>query len=263
MKKITAFLLIFIFFFDAAAYASIAARLTAYDIYVNASNAVTKEKSYKIRTDGQITIEVDGEATTTDNLGYTAVIITDDGLETMSITLATDSEEQVSYEVTYLRDRILYTDSENAQTKQKVYTDGYYAALNLVGQEYTFPKNMIKDESIEAGDDGKQLVSYTIDNIAMNELPFHLTHDLFEYAELLIDVQMSFQDMEVDAVINSDGILESMDVVYEYTITQKGQRVRYAYDISIEITQIGDVSIFFPGELEDYQEITIADYTTY
>ncbi len=117
MVRFSALLVIFTLAFGVASYAGETAAPSAYDLYIRATNAVTKEKSFKIRTDGEITTTTDGESVTENNLGFSAVIITDKGIEAMNLTVLPEADESINYGVSYLRDRVLYTESGDTKTK--------------------------------------------------------------------------------------------------------------------------------------------------
>ena len=165
----------------------------------------------------------------------------------MRMEMISEAEGETITSVSYFRDGVLYMELLGEWSRMEIPIAEMIEQVGVV----TFPEEAITSEVMEETEDG-YVLGFTIDSEAMTELMATMLGALgamgFE-AEIGLDIEIS--DIEMVAFLDADGALTSMVMVMGMSVEAEGVAISLVMEMVSEITQVGDVEVEFPAELDE------------
>ncbi len=119
---------------------------------------------------------------------------------------------------------------------------------------FDFPEDAISNESLEETADGGYSLSFTLAGDAIKDLLDTQLSSIYQtYGN---DIAISFDYIDFQATLDQDGMLKTTDMEFPMQFEVEGQAIEASYNIRMEVTQYGDVTIEFPADLDSYVDVT-------
>lgn len=249
MKKTMSLLFATIFLIGFTACTS--AEEKAYALYVKANENLGSVQSYAAKTDVTIDMDFGSESYSIKTSGAIKQVMhseTDAELE-MEISA---SQPGIESEFTaYYRDGFYYLalDEDN---KWKTATP----LDELLQQSYyniDFSETAVKNTVVEKVDEGTK-INFTLDGNVLNELMVNQLSDMGLDTE---GINFSCGDVDMETIIGKDENIKTVDMKFIFSLEQDGQKIDADTHMFMEITQIGNISISPPDDLDSYLEMPV------
>lgn len=231
-------------------------RQSMYELYTKANESMQNADSLLFDMDADIEMEYAGEKVNMTMTGSAAEVLLSETDIQMKLDMNMDVMEQSVSMKTYYKDGMYYMDLSGEKVKMPLPLDkALEQQANLNPELMNFPDSAIKNESVKDVTNGKEL-SFTLDSSALQNLLEQQMGNL-EGFEALLDQSgdLKFGDVEIKTVINKEDNFESIYMAFPMEMSIEGEKVKMNYAISMDIVQLGGVTIDFPDDLDEYLEI--------
>ncbi len=255
MKKGWVLFLVFCLLFSTASYASVGgaeAQNDVYSQYIKASEELNAADSAILGTTMHMITSVGGETMETDTNG-TITAIFGDGSNIqmkmdMQLTGITEEAQSISM---YYKDGFAFMEMMGMKVKMVMPVDEFTESANVAGTEaYGFSADGILSQLESKTADGKTELKFTVDKAYMNNLPTGQLDLGVETSDITIS------DVVITALLDTAGSLESINMIFSASFTVQELAASVDYDMTIDVIQLGDVTIEYPADLDTYMDLS-------
>lgn len=222
---------------------------SAYELYVKASEELEKADSQLLNYSSNIKMNTEGEDMEMVMNGTIAQIIRSETDIDMKMEMATSMLDQETQMLAYYKEGMYYQDLAGQKVKMPMSLD------DMEGQMQTaiaFPETAIKSQSVKETEAGTEL-AFSLEAEAVQDIIQSRLGSLTE--TLGSDGSMEFGDFDIEVTLDDADAIQTMKMVFSAVITAQGQAVDCLAETTMDIEQIGGVTIDFPADLDSYVEI--------
>ncbi len=223
-----------------------AAGESAYDIYMKAAEALREVDSLRMN----MTMEMgmgDDETETFSFSAYTEQVFISETEIDMKMDMTIELMGESMNTLMYYKDGMAYMEMYDMKVKQPMDVDEAMQQGNV--ETIDFNEDVILSQSMNEVSGNKE-ITFVLDGVALSD-------------ELLkqmngVDSQtagagsVTFDDMEMEVVIDSSGNIKSYSISCPYHTSAPGYVVSGNMNVSMEVLQIGGVTIAYPADLDSY-----------
>ena len=156
----------------------------------------------------------------------------------------------------YFKDGYSYTETSGQKMKMKMDLDEY---LKQNGNEFLhFEKEAVKNANITENEDGKVL-SFVLDGEKLNELLSDSFGALGEISGAIGDTDVNFDNINMEFGVDNNNTLKYYNMVMTMATEAESGNQEITVTMKSTINKIGDVTIDFPEDLDDYQDVDLGD----
>lgn len=223
---------------------------SAYDIYVKAAEALNAVDSLRMDMTISMGLEIEDVTQSLTISTYSEQVYISETEIDMKMDITMDIAGEVTNTLMYYKDGMAFMEMYGMKMKQPM----DFAEVAQQGRANTmaFPQEAIMSQSMNEVSGNKE-ISFTLDGNA-------LSGEMLEQMNSL-DPQTAGSDeatfgvIEMEVVVDSSGNIKSYNISSPYETTTSGYVVSGNMDISMEILQIGGVTVDFPTDLDTYQDL--------
>ena len=240
MKKVTALVLAALLVFALAACSG--SEQEAYALYTEAAGRLVSAESFAADTDLAVIFSHDGQDTRVSLSGVVKGAARDVDDVDVSAALSVKRGRATIGVNGYFTDGWSYVSMMGTRMKVKT---GVAGAL---------PESAVKDAAVETVAGGS-IVTFTLDGAALDgimgtRLPGMRSIGLADGADI------HYSDAAVEAFIGEDGALKTVAANVPFTLVVDGEAVQGSAAVTLEVTQMGGITVALPDDLDSYREIT-------
>jgi len=155
----------------------------------------------------------------------------------------------------YYRAGVLYTHDATGQKSKKEVPVSYVLNSASINQP-TFELDAIRSAAVTDTPGGKKL-NFVLKSEAMQAYAKGVLGALLDTLADSNEMAVLLKDVQYEVLLTDDGLLDSyvmtMDVSFRFP--DSDQSIQFIYTNRVKVTQVGDVVITFPDDLNSYKEI--------
>ena len=226
--------------------------ITAYELFTNASESLAEAASILMHSEVDMTMVLDGltmDITMTSEIAQVIRSATDIDMRMESTATAMG---MTMPSVIYFRNGMYYIDMMGMQSRVPMPLEEVLEQTGLI----EFPEDAIISQAVMAGDLTTE-VTFTLSGYAMESFVESLAGGMFEMLDLG-DLSMSIGDIEITAILDSDGFLSSMLMNMTISMMMEGVSASTSMNMRTEVLQVGGVTVDFPDYLDDFPDFDMA-----
>lgn len=223
---------------------------SAFEVYMQASEAMKKVDSISMNTNTKMSISVNEEKMDMTMSGTISEVIKSETEIDMELDMQTNVRGQNMPMKAYYKDGMYYVDAEGSKMKMEMPLDKMLAQTN--SNLIEFPESSITNQSLKDVDGNKEL-TFTLDGSALKDVLDKQLSSLKNITGSLEDFNIG--SINLKAVVDKDGNMKSCQLVFPLEMSANGQNMKMDCDIEMEIIQVGGVTINFPEDLDTYKEV--------
>ncbi|MCL2337887.1 MAG: copper amine oxidase N-terminal domain-containing protein [Firmicutes bacterium] len=216
---------------------------TAYQLYSKASQAIKDAQSFASDINQTAVIDKDGQKVTADVTGVDKIILNQNGIQ-IFLTRNTQIMGKNIAAKEYYKDGYLYVDAQDKKMKLAISNEDVIKQSDQV--MLNLPENMIKDQSVNGN-----TISLTIDKAAVKDSSGQIIDQIVTSLGKSAKVDINFTDISITATLDNNQ-LSTVNTKYSAEITANGKTITVNIDTTMKITQVGNVTIEFPADLDSY-----------
>ena len=118
-----------------------------------------------------------------------------------------------------------------------------------------FDEDAIRDFSVST-ENGSTIIEFTLDGNAINDLMDQVMAQLESLAMYEDDMSIVIGDVSVEVAIDANGMMQSYRMIADMDITLEGESFSMSMDTEITVNSYNDVTIAFPDDLEEWEDIS-------
>lgn len=251
MKRVLCLLTAILMIFAMTSCATIGGtKLTMYQMYVKANDAMKDADSVRMDMSMDMNITAEGETISMVMSGTVAEIIKSATDIDMEMDMQLEMMDMTMDTKTYYTGGVYYMEMMGQKYKMPMSIEDMMSQTST--EIISFPESAIKNEAITDLEDGKE-ISFTLDSAALND---ELTKQLGSLESVLGDTSsnMSFGDVDLKVVIGKDDTFKSVHMLFTFDMDIEGTIATAECAVDMTNLQIGGVTIDFPDDLDTYVE---------
>ena len=229
---------------------------STYEMYVKAYEALNSVDSVILKGGAEVS-GVYGEETMSMVMDFTAEEIiksaTDIDMRMVMSIEATEETGMPEEMVMFYTGGNYYTEIMGQKIKIVMPVEDMVAQANMAAIE--FPETAIKSESAKDVSGGKEL-SFTINGNEIKDVLSKSVSGMGDASTAEILLGMDIENVTIKTVIDKKGNFKTLELNFSTDIVQNEESISMSFLMTMEIVQIGGVTIDFPADLEDYMDIS-------
>lgn len=220
--------------------------LTAYERYTAANQKLSEAGSMAADLSMDIDMTVAGQTIGATMEGSVETVANSETDIDLALLMTLNSNGLSADITAYYTDGWYYMDTMGTRQKTKMDVQDVSGSIDY---NIDFPLDAVKDVQFDERD-GAYHITFTLDGAALSDT---LSRQLADIPGIG-DADVEFADVVMNAIIDKENNLKSVDMVYGFSMGVSGQNTSCEAHVHMDITQIGDVSIAFPDDLDSYPE---------
>ena len=224
---------------------------SAYELYAKGTEEILAADSMQVNA--KLKTKMQGGGVNQEiNMDMSMKMITQDGKLQAQIETSGEQFGLPGTMTIYIKDNETYMDVQGKKIKMQL-PEGTLNGLTSNSQPVKLESSAVKEQKTEDVN-GKKKLTMTISGDAMMETA---KQQMSELLETYPGAQMTVGDVFIEAVVGSDGKLETISMKLNISATVAGQTMTMDMEMEAEYVQIGNVTIDFPADLDTYVVIAI------
>jgi hypothetical protein len=225
-----------------------------YDIYMNALEKLNKAESVLYK--GKMNMEVAGDECFSLKADFEVSQVTRSESDMdLKMVMSIDMYGMKLKTTSYFKDGFLYTETMGHKMKMEMPLEEAISQ-QLSMKPIEFPATAIKNETVKDTKDGGKKISFKLDGSAVDDLM-----DMLDLDGLGISddgsMDMKFNDFELSVTVDNNGDFKTLKMDFAIDINANGEAMNIIYNITMNIVQIGGVTVNFPADLDTYEHFDL------
>lgn len=223
---------------------------TALELYDTASKQLKEVDSFSAKTNMDLEMEAAGQTMNGTFSGEISQINKGEDQIELKAVMKTTGIGQSNAATTYYKDGFYYVDTAGQKAKMEMGIDDVMGRANF--GVVTIPEEAVKEQSVEDAEGGKE-IKLTLDGQKLMDEGANILGSMTDSMKSSSE-KLTVGDLTLTALIDDSGNFKNSELSCPITATISGQEGKINLTMSIEVTQIGDVTFEFPADLDSYKQ---------